>query len=175
MYLKSGVDYYLVNLDGIVIVCKSGESIVSPNFKIKLLSYPDINKVNMMIASGMKEADINEEIVKKCIISIIGFENEELDIDESPAGIVDHIATKIRLNSMLLFEDIEKSFETFVLNTSLYDRIALVVAHFTNNTYEFTKELPIDELLKRYSICHLSFPGVPPIILEEQKESKVGG
>ena len=175
MYLKSGVDYYLVNLDGIVIVCKSGESIVSPNFKIKLLSYPDINKVNMMLTSGMKETDINEEIVKKCVVSIIGFENEELDIDLSPAGVIDHLATKIKLNSMLITEDIEKSFEILHQSCSIYERIALVVAHFSNHSFEYCKELPIDELVKRYALCSIAFPlQAPPLVFNVEEESKVG-
>lgn len=175
MYLKSGVDYYLVNLDGIVIVCKSGESILSPNFKIKLLSYPDINKVNMMLASGMKESDVNEEVVKKCLISIIGFENEELDIDQSPAGVIDHLATKIRLNSTMVIEDIEKSFEILHQSCSIYERIALVVSHFTNQTYDYCKELPIDELVKRYALCSIAFPSqAPALVFEVEEESKVG-
>ena len=174
MYLSSGVDYYLVSLADITIICESGTIISSPNFKIKLLSYPDINKVEMMQQSGMKDFDINEEIVNKCLISIIGFETEKLDIENSPAGVIDHIATKIKLNSLLCVNNIEETFQKFSTSSNLFDRLAIVVAYYTNNTYEFTHQLPIDDLMKRYSLCYLSFPGVVPLELNEEVESKVG-
>lgn len=176
MYLHSGVDYFLVTLQDLAITCKSGLVILSPNIKIKLLSYPDINKVEIMTASkGMKESEINEEICNKCIISIIGFEEEEIDFDESPAGIVDHLATKIKYNSFLITKDIEQSYIQMVSVSSLYERMALVVAHYTNNTYEYSQNLPIDELLKRYTICSLAFPrDVPAIEFAKEEESKVG-
>lgn len=174
MYLNSGVDYYLVNLKDITIICKSGTIIFSPNFKIKLLSYPDINKIELMESSGMKEVDINEEIVEKCLLTIIGFEEEELDLDNSPAGVVDHLATKIKLNSLMCINEVEETFQKFISTSSLFDRLALVVAHYTNNTYEYTQQLPIDELMKRYAVCYMSFPNVVPIELNEEVESKVG-
>lgn len=175
MYLQSGVDYYITNFEGIRVVCKSGLVLTSPKFKFKLLSYPDMNKINIMLSSGMKEADINDEIVSNCLLSIVGFEEEELDLNESPAGVVDHLATKIRLNSELLVKDIEKTYETMTTVLDLYERLSLVVAHFTNNTYEFTQKLPIDELIKRYTLCSLCFPTqVPPIAFEKEEESKVG-
>lgn len=174
MYLKSGVDYYIVNLEGITIVCKSGLNIFSPKIKFKLLSYPDINKIHTMTSSGMSELDINEEIFNKCVLSIIGFEDEEIDMDESPAFVVDHIANKIRLNSLSILEDVEASFSAFLNTASLNERLALVVAHFTNQTYEYTQKLPVDELFKRYALCHIAF-GVEPLILPKEEESKVGG
>lgn len=175
MYLNSGVDYLLIVLDGIEVTCQSGLRIRSPNIKFKLLSYPDINKVNLMITSGMKEEDINEEIFKKCVIELIGFPEEVIDIDESPAGIVDHIATKIKYNSNALLSNIEETYQHMVSIASLYERMALVVAHYTNNTYEYTQQLPVDELIKRYTLCSIAFGrDVPPIEFEKEEETKVG-
>lgn len=174
MYLKSGIDYYLLNLKDLTITCKSGNVLVSPNLKFKLLSYPDLNKIEMMESSGMKESTINEEIVSKCLISILGFEDEELDIDNSPAGIIDHLATKIKLNSFMLIKDLEQSYQAYFNSLAIMDRLIMVVAHYTNNTYEFTQALPIDEIIKRYTLCSVSFSGVPPIEFQEEQESKVG-
>lgn len=174
MYLQSGVDYYLVSLTGLTIICKSGTALLSANIKIKLLSYPDINKVNSMVASNMPLSDINEEICNKCILSILGYEDEVIDLNESPAGIVDTIATKIRLNSLLLIQNPEESYSTMLNSCSLYERMALIVAHYTNNTYEVVQELPIDELFKRYTLCSLAFRDVPAIEFEKEIESRVG-
>ena len=175
MYLKSGIDYYIVVLQEVDIVCTSGLIIRSPTIKFKLLSYPDLNKIGMMTASRMKDSDINEEVCNKCIIHIVGFEEEIIDFDESPAGIVDHIGSKIRENSVSVIDDLETTFEQMVRLASMFERISLVVAHYTNNTYEYCQGLPVDELMKRYAICSLAFPAqVPPIVFEKEEESKVG-
>ena len=176
MYLKSGVDYYVVVLEGIEVTCVSGLRIISPNIKFKLLSYPDLSKVNLMLQSGMSKEDIYEEICKKSIKGIIGFDSEEIDFDASPAGIVGHIGFKILENSNQITNDIEESFNTLSGSVSLYERISMVVSYYTNNTYEDAQQLPLDELVKRYAICSMAFPNtVPPIVLEKEEESKVGG
>lgn len=174
MYLNSGTDYYLVVLTDIEIVCKSGLIIRSPNIKYKLLSYPDINKIEIMTVSKMKQSDIYDEICKKCIVELIGFKDQEIDFNLSPAGIVEHIAFKIKENSRKIIEDIEQSYQKMTELCSLYERMAMVVAYYTNNTYEYTQQLPIDELLKRYTLCSIAFPNVPPIEFEKEEESKVG-
>ena len=177
MYLSSGVDYYVVALEGIEVVCKkSCLRLKSPNIKFKLLSYPDLNKINLMMSSGMSEEDIHEEVCNKCILGIVGFDNEIIDFDESPAGIVGHIGFKILENSKTLLNDIEESFQILSQGCSLYERLSLVVAHYTNNTYEYCQCLPIDELIKRYALCSMAFPDkVPPIEFEREEESRVGG
>lgn len=175
MYLNTGVDYYLATLPDIIVVCKSGLRIRSPNIKFKLLSYPDLNKIELMVTSGMNRLDINDEICSKCILGIVGFDNEEIDFSESPCFVSDYIATKIENNSRTIINDVEKAFTSLSGSSSLYERLSLVVAHYTNNSYEFTQKLPIDELVKRYALCSMSFPNVvPPIEFEEEKESRVG-
>jgi hypothetical protein len=175
MYLTSGVDYYVVVLEEIDIVCKSGLIIRSPNIQFRLLSYPDINKVMLMEQSGLPSNKINEEVFNKCIIGIIGFNDEQIDFEESPAGIIDHLSHKILTNSKKLIENIEESFAALSESASLYERLALVVSHYTNNSYEFTQQLPIDELIKRYALCAQAFPQtVPPLVFEKEEESRVG-
>ena len=175
MYLNSGVDYYLVVLKDIVVHLKSGLSIVSPSIKFKLLSYPDLNKISIMEASGMAESSINEEVCEKCIIGVEGFDGDAIDFDESPAGIVDHISTKIKYNSLIILNQIEEAYNSFVVSSSLLERMSIVVSYYTNNSYEVTQQLPVDELVKRYTICSLAFPQqVPPLILKTEEESRVG-
>ena len=60
-----------------------------------------------MEQSGLANDKINDEIFNKCIIGIIGFDNEQIDFEESPAGIVDHLSHKILVNSKKLIENIE--------------------------------------------------------------------
>lgn len=175
MYLTSGIDYYVVVLEEIDVFCKSGLQIRSPNIKFKLLSYPDLNKVMLMEQSGIGVEKINEEIVEKSVLGIIGFDNEFINYDESPAGVVDQLAYKILENSRKLILNLEEAFNTLSASASMFEQMSLVVARFTNNTYEYTQQLPLDELIKRYALCTKAFPNDAPIIAkEEEKESKVG-
>lgn len=176
MYLKSGVDYYVVVLEGIEVTCISSLRIMSPNIKFRLLSYPDLSKINLMLQSGMSKEDIYEEVCKKSILGIIGFDDEFVDFDNSPAGIVGHIGFKILENSKQITNDIEESFNILSSSISLYERISMVVSYYSNIKYEDSQQLPLDELIKRYAICSMAFPNtVPPIVLEKEEESKVGG
>lgn len=176
MYLNSGVDYYVVALNEIEIECESGLRIMGPTIKFKLLSYPDLSKLEMMLNAGMTLEDINEEVCNRCIISIVGFEEERLSFSNSPAGVFSHIGTKIIRNSKEVIRDLEGAFQAFSASASIYDRLILVVSYYTNNSYEFCQNLPIDELVKRYALCSMAFPAqVPPIVFEKNEVSKVGG
>ena len=175
MYLNSGVDYYIGIFDNSFIITNSGFVIQSPNIKFKLLSYPDLNKVELMSKSGMSENDIYDEIVVKCVEDIIGFPEETIDLEESPAGVIDTLAKKILENSKMILEDLEKTYEHFSTSIPLLDKLVLIVGHYTGSSFDETKLLPVDELIKRYTLCSLSFPNVPPIVFETEVESRVGG
>ena len=175
MYLNSGTDYYIGIFDNSHVITESGFAIQAPNIKFKLLSYPDLNKIELMMKSGMSQDNIYDEIVVKCVEEIIGFPQETIDLEESPAGVIDTLAKKILENSKIILEDLEKSYEHFISSTPLLDKFALIVGHYTGLSYNEAKNLPSDELIKLYSLCSISFPNVAPIVFEEEVESKVGG
>ena len=95
MFLTSGTSYYIIALSGSYIHCKSGLVIPSPQVKIKLLTYSDLYKINLMEQSKISLEDIYEEICNKCVLGIQHFEDEEIDYISSPAGIVGHIGQNI--------------------------------------------------------------------------------
>lgn len=172
MFLGTGIDYYVVPLEGIDIVCKSGAMIRSPLLKVKLLSYPDFNKVELLIRSGRDIDYIYEEVCNHRIESIIGYEQEEIDFNESPAGVLLHIGKKLLDNSRIVLEDLVKSYEELSNSVTLLEQISMIVANHSNHTYEYTKSLPIDELIKRYAICSATFNYAP--IQNEEENSRVG-
>ena len=174
MYLKSGEDYYLASLPGIELLMKSGLIITSPNIKFRLLSFSELNKVETMLQAGMNTNEIDDEITQTCVAYVIGFENEEIDFDNCIAFITSHLASKIFLNSKHLVEDLEKTYNNYMTTIGLVDQVMTVVSYYTNTPYKEVKSLPIDELLKRYTVCSTLFPNVPPIIKQEIQESKVG-
>lgn len=172
MLLGTGVDYYIVPLEGIDITCKSGVMIRSPIIKFKLLSYPDLNKIELLSRSGKSAEYIYEEVCNNKIECILGHEGQVIDFDNSPAGVLIHLGRKLVDNSRTVLEDLVTSYSSLAESVTILDQIAMIVSNHSNNTYEYTKDLPVDELLKRYAICVTCFNYSP--IEPTEEDSKVG-
>lgn len=176
MFLTAGSSYYLIALSGSYIHCKSGLVIPSPQVKIKLLSYSDLYKINLMEQSQVSLDDIYEEICNKCILGIQHFEEQEIDYAISPAGILTHIGQNILHHSREVFLDLPKTFEAFSNSVTLIDQIHAFVARYTCTPIKEVRELPIDQLIKDFSIIQSSFPQeIQAIQAAEDEISKVGG
>lgn len=176
MFLTSGSSYYLIALSGSYIHCQSGLVIPSPQVKVKLLSYSDLYKIDLMDQSKVTLEDIYEEICNKCILGIQHFEDESIDYVHSPAGIVGHIGQNILHHSRDVFMDLPKTFAAFSQSVTLIDQVQAFVSRYTCTPIKEVRELPIDQLLKDFSIIQSSFPHeIQPIQNQEEEISKVGG
>ena len=177
-YLQTGQDYYVIELIGKKIVCKSGKMILNPTIKVRLLNFNELHKCTEMFGRGMNRVEVYDEIAIACIQQIIAFEEEEIDYELVDAGIIDSIAEKIFMESMALIEDFESTYNR-ILNSSIIsnlDPIAAIVSYYLTIPFDTVINMPIDEIFKKYVICSLAFPqSVPPIQkTEELKPSKVG-
>lgn len=176
MFLTSGNSYYSVPLSGLIVQCKSGLRLSSPTIKFKLLSYSDLTKIDLMIASGIQDEEVFEEICKKCIEGLIYLPNEELDYDVSPAGIIPHIGNKILHHSREVCVDIPQTFSMFSANVTLIDQISAFVSRYTCTPIREIRDYPVDQLLREFAIIQAAFPNeVQPIVQEEETVSRVRG
>ena len=94
MYLKSGDNYCLITLNGRLLHTQNN-TIINPNIKVRLLNFTELNRIEGMLAAGMNDFDINEEIFQCCFLGIIGFEEDTIDLYDSPAFIIDSISEYI--------------------------------------------------------------------------------
>lgn len=176
MFLSSGTSYYSVPLTNLIITCKSEQKIHSPNIMFDLLSYSDLNKIEMMMSSNMDLEDIYEEICNKCIRGIMHFPNEAIDYDASPAGVVTHLGQKILHHSRQTCEHIQETFAVFSENVTLIDQLTAFVSRYTCTPIKEVREYPVDRIVREYSILQAAFPSeLQPIVIEEEKVSRVGG
>lgn len=176
MFLTSGTAYYSIPLPNITIMCKSKHMIQDPNIKFKLLSFSDITKIDILFASNMSMSDIYDEICNKCILGILYYEGEEIDFERSPAGVLEHLGEKILYHSRDLLKDIQKTFEIFSSNITLLDQIQAFVSRYTVTPIKEVRDLPLDQLIRDFSIIQAAFPNeIQPIVLEEEQVSRVGG
>lgn len=175
MFLTSGSDYYSYPLLGLTVVTKTDKRLSDVTVKFKLLSYSDLYKLDLMKSSGFSLEDMYEEVCNKCIIGLLHYD-EDIDLANSPAGIATHIGSKILHHSKALIDDVQKTFENLVSTVTVIDQMSVIVSKYTITPLKEVKAYPIDRLVKEYATIHLCFPDtIKPIVLEEEKESKVGG
>jgi len=176
MFLTSGTSYYSIPLLNINLTCKSKNIIQDPNIKFKLLSFSDLTKIDILLSSNISMSEIYDEICHKCILGILYHEGEEIDFERSPAGVLEHLGEKILYHSRDIIKDIQKTFEIFSSNITLLDQIQAFVSRYTCTPLKEIRDLPLDQLLRDFSIVQAAFPNeIQPIVLEEEKVSKVGG
>lgn len=176
MFLSSGSSYYSVPLTGTTIKCRSGLVIQSPTIKFNLLSYSDLFKIDLMINSNMNLSDVHEEICQRCILGILHFEDEDIDYINSPAGIFDHIGSKILHHSKDIISNPEVTYNTLVQTVTIFDQLTVFVSRYTSTPIKEVREYPVDKLFKEYCILQTSFPNeLQPIAIQEEQYSKVGG
>lgn len=176
MFLTSGNSYYSIPLMNIILVCNSGQKVQNPNIMFNLLSYSDLNKIDIMMASNMDDEDIYEEICVKCIRGLMHFPDEVINFNESPAGIVTHLGQKILHHSRQTCENIQETFAVFSNTVTLVDQLTAFVSRYTCTPIREVRDYPIDRLVREYSIIQSAFPNeMQPIVIEEEKVSRVGG
>lgn len=176
MFLTTGHSFYTVPLSGTYIKTKKGLLIENPSITFKLLSFSDLAKLEIMIQSGIDISEVYLEICNKSITGVIHLEGDNIDFMASPAGVLDHLGSKILHHSKGVLDDLPTTFSAMLNRVTLLDQIEAVVCRYTNTPMVEIKCLPLDELIKKYSVLHASFPNeVMPIVIEEDEVSKVGG
>ena len=175
MYLSSGENYFLVSLPNMKVKCKSGIMITGPNIKVRLLSYSEASKCISMTNSGMNQLLINDEIVEKVVLGVIGFDGEVIDFEASDAGLCDALAERIMMESVYILNNIDLAYERIAPSVTWVETICCIVSNRMSTPYTDVLNLPIDEVIKRYAICQASFPDLLPLEKAEEKVSKVGG
>lgn len=175
MFLTSGQGYYSVPLEGITIELESGKSLQNPNIKFKLLSYSDITKLEMLSLSNLSQLDIYEEICNKCILGILYYDEEKIDFDKSPAGIIDHIGSKILHHSREILKNIEDTYNVFANTVTPLDQMQAILSRYTSTPLDTVREYPLDKLFRDYAVISTVFPEAQPIELVQEQTGKVGG
>lgn len=176
MYLTTGSHYYICSLAGRVIKTVTKIKIKDPNLKIRLLNFSELHKLQGLMENNVDLSTIYEEIFNVCFINVIGFEEEQIDLDNSGAYIIDSIGSIIYRESLNIIKNLPQAFTQVVNTIPTVDVIAAKIAYHLNMNYEIVSQLPMDELIRLYAIAHIATGGVvPPLEYNQDKiEGKVG-
>lgn len=124
----------------------------------RLLTIQELERLSSFSnETALENITIDEEIVKLTFISFLGI-TDSVNWDEIEAGVISTISQAIRLKSISMVSDPINAINEMRSKIGLYDSIQAIVARFTATPFDVVKELPINELLRRYAICIDTFP-----------------
>lgn len=168
MYLQSGTNYYIIPFPNVVVYTQSGLTIKNPNIKIRLLTYPELSKLQVLIESGITLSEINEEIFTACYLGLLGFEEETLLLDETPY-LVETVGLKLYEESIKIVSDPPRYFNSCLNNFNVFDIWCGIIANVLNLNFDEVCLKPVNEIIRLYSIAYMvSNKTIQPIALEEQ-------
>ena len=163
MYLDTGSDYYLISLPNKKVNLKNGIIVTNPSFRIRYLTLSELSKVEHMLEAGFQNTSINEEVFYKVILNLVGYEDHEIDLDNSDAFIFESIVSQIISHSFFLINNKVQAFNHFRNQVTWIEACARIVAFYTHNKSQDVMRWPIDEIIREYAICQAAFPNLLPI------------
>lgn len=135
----------------------------------RLLTVSELERLSSFSnETALESSTIDEEIVHLTFHSFLGI-TDSVNWDEIEAGVISIISQSIRLKSISMISDPIGAINQIRQQIGLYDSIQAIVSRFMATPFDVVKNLPINELLKRYAICIETFPEEvrPPAEKEE--------
>jgi len=123
----------------------------------RLLTLPEIERLHSFATNTDNElSTIDEEVVRLTFRSFLGI-TDTVDWNAIEGGIIALISQSVRLQSILFVSDPITHLNKLRAQIGLYDSIQAIVSRFMATPFDVVRNLPINELLKRYAICLETF------------------
>jgi len=127
-------------------------------FIIRLLTYDELIRVNSIKTSdAVINLVIEEDIYELTLIEIVGIE-EEVNINTMEAGVISTISGAIINSSNFYFSDVQAAIEKEASESSIFNQMQLVVAKNYNINFKDVINMPVDELVRKFSLFQATFP-----------------
>lgn len=161
--IVKGVGSAIVTLKGqhIAVIDDSGESyfIYDPSIIIDLLSFVELKRyAGLSELSTQMKADAEEVIVRDKVVEIIGSEGMYLNIMLTPAGVISTLADIICRVSYDYIDRPKDQYGIHVGKVNFIEQMCAIVAHYMNIPFYELEKLPLSEIFRLHSICHMAFP-----------------
>lgn len=166
---SSGHNGCAINLTGLEVTI-NGNVYYEPICIARLLTVEEIERLERFnIESPEAKAVMDEEIVSLTFESFLGI-TDVVNWGEIEAGIITTIADVIKLKSIQLVSDPLGNIANIQQQLNLYHSIQAIVSRFLCTPFDVVEKLPVNELMRRYAICLMTFPQEvqPPKEAEEE-------
>ena len=146
----------LINILGHFMI--NGVVYENPMVKCRLMTSKEMNAFQQLdLSHPMSRIQISEDLIENAFKEFIGI-TDDVDWDNSEAGLIDIITDCIVLTSMSYIDDAIYKMELELSKITLIQTLQAVVSRFTSTSFDVVEQLPINELFKRYCICLKAFP-----------------
>lgn len=143
---------------------------------VRLLNQEEIFRLDKILTDDQIQREIvDEDIVKSCLIDIIGI-TEPVDLDTASAGFINTIARAIYLQSISYIANSKEYHDRLVSSITLLETMSAIISRFLNLSYNDVVKYPINRIYHLYAVCRAAFPNEVSDIVESSpvKESKIG-
>ncbi len=124
----------------------------------RLLSIHELERYNNFdTQSPQSMMMIEEEIIENVFESFLGI-TERVDWGKIDAGVISTIVKSIIIKSQYMIIDIINTVENYKSSFNVIHSIAAIVSRFSATPYDQVENLPISEIIRRYSILQATFP-----------------
>lgn len=152
-------DLIIVNLGKIGVISLNGELYKNLYAICRLLSIDELNRMNGINDDTPYVHDSVElSVVNNSLIDFIGLRKEDVDYDKSDAGLIPRIANAVIMKSVGIVKEPMVKILKYENEISFMETAGAIVSRFMSIPYTDVKRLPVNVLMRYFSICKTAFP-----------------
>lgn len=165
---NSGEHGVAITLSGLEVTI-NGNIYNEPICIARLLTIQELERLESFKSdTEISKAILDQELVNLVFVSFLGI-TDTVDWEEIEAGVITTIADAIKAKSMQIAFDVTGYINFSQQQLGVYHSIQAIVSRFLSTPFDVVEKLPINELLRRYAICQMTFPQeVQPITNAEE-------
>ena len=144
----------ILDLHGFFIITSKMDIIDNPK-----IIFNGLRSDELYLLDYIERATVYEELVRDNVIEIFSYPTQKIDINYSPAGVIDMIAEAIlQLTYDYLTNKDDMKFNEAASKVTYLDNMQAIIAHYLNIPFKEVCKMSINELYKKYAICAQTFP-----------------
>lgn len=159
-----GINSAVVNLTDFFIVMRDPRNDTSyivedPKIIVDLFTPEELKRYHDLSNVSFDTEIITENVIARDkIVKVLGYENLEVDLLRSPAGITSLISLAIFTKSFDYLANSLENFSEHIEGLSKLSVMCGIISYYLNTPYDVVKNYPISEIFKKYAICVKAFP-----------------
>lgn len=175
--LVSNKNRIVVDLKGHFLTVSNGtdniQMIDNARVVIELLNTPELERYFNLKASTQSVAtQVDEVIVRDKVVEILDYPGWYIDLDLSPAGTIKWLADAIYHRSYSYFANAEEEYGIALKQVIFTEQMAAIISKIMHIPYTEVIQMPVSQIFKLHSICHMAFPTEVFDIRKDKNELK---
>lgn len=159
-----GINSAVINLTDFYVIMRDPKTrksyvVEDPKVIVDLFTPEELKRYHDLSSVSFSTETVTENVIAKDkVVKVLGYEELELDLLSSPAGITTLISLAIFTKS---FDYLVNSTENFTQHIEGLSKLAVmcgIISYYLNTPYDVVKNYPISEIFKKYAVCVQAFP-----------------